>query len=239
MTKKDKETIIKKIQKCFSLASSSNENEAAVAVKKAKELLNKYNLTMVDISAFESPSEIITSKVGEDKRHAMWEQVLLAKLAVVFDCKSFVRKSRNSKPSMNVVGFPVDVEIFSYTYDYLVRVIDKLYRKALKVEKSKSNYWDKKRTFAFKSGFSVGCCERIVERIKEDRDKALQANVDSRALVLTKSKSVSTWAKENLNLKTRTTRYNPTGYDKGRSAADGISLRDAISRSNNANMALA
>ena len=66
MTKIDKDNIIKKIQKCFALAESPNENEAAVAADMAQRLLDKYNLTMVDLASFESPSEIITSDVSEN-----------------------------------------------------------------------------------------------------------------------------------------------------------------------------
>ena len=57
MTKIDKDNIISKIQKCFALAESPNENEAAVAADMAQRLLDKYNLTMVDLASFENPSD--------------------------------------------------------------------------------------------------------------------------------------------------------------------------------------
>ena len=238
MTKFDKEKIINKIQKCFKLAESSNENEAAVAAEKAQGLLERYNLTMVDLASFENPSDIITSDVTESGRHETWTGTLMNKLARTFDCRAYSSSTGRGR-IYKVVGFPTDIEVFTYTYNYLLRVIVDIYKKALKKEKAEAMYWSRKSTFAFKSGFCTGCSTRIADRIKEDRDNRLQANVDSRALVVTKGKTVSTWVNKNLNLKSRTTRYNPTGYSKGVNAANGISLRNAIKSSNRVNGAIA
>jgi len=238
MTKIDKDNIIKKIQKCFALAESPNENEAAVAADMAQRLLDKYNLTMVDLASFESPSEIITSDVSEKGRHESWTGTLMSGLSKTFDCRGYSSSTGKGR-TFKVVGFPTDIEVFTYTYNYLLRVIKGLYTAALKKEKAESSYWSRKDTFAFKSGFCTGCSQRIVTRIKEDRDNRLQANVDSRALVVTKGKTVSTWVDKNLNLKSRTKRYNPTGYTKGVNAANGISLRNAIKASNRMNGAIA
>ena len=44
-----KEQVVSKVRKLFELSNSSNENEAALAAAKARELLSRYNMSMADL----------------------------------------------------------------------------------------------------------------------------------------------------------------------------------------------
>ena len=44
-----REQVVSKVRKLFELSNSSNENEAALAAAKARELLSRYNLSMADL----------------------------------------------------------------------------------------------------------------------------------------------------------------------------------------------
>ncbi len=44
-----KEQVVSKVRKLFELSNSSNENEAALAAAKARELLSRYKLSMADL----------------------------------------------------------------------------------------------------------------------------------------------------------------------------------------------
>jgi len=224
-----KSSIIEKIMKCFSLAKSSNENEAAIATIKAQKLLSKYNLTMKDISSFKETSVINTTTVVEKGRHEQWTKNLFNDLAKTFDCQGFSAQTYRGR-ALKIIGFPVDVEVFTYTYLFLVRTITSLYKKALIKEKAGRSYWSSGRTHAFKRGFCNGCCDRIVERIKTDREVEIQSHVDVRELVVVKMASVKKWVDDNMKFKHTTVRskgYTDSSYDKGQSAANGISLQKA------------
>ena len=70
-----KKIIIERISKLLSLAnhSRSNEHEAANAASKAKELLEKYNLTLTDLELKEVGERVFDT---EKKKLEVWEEFL-------------------------------------------------------------------------------------------------------------------------------------------------------------------
>ncbi|WP_454839660.1 DUF2786 domain-containing protein [Pseudomonas hormoni] len=80
------ERAIRKIKHCLALAQSSNENEAATALRQAQALMREYRLTEMDVKL---------SDVGEVESHFFrldrlpaWERNLSAAVAQVFGCTS-------------------------------------------------------------------------------------------------------------------------------------------------------
>ena len=53
------EDLRRKIEKLLALAESSNQHEAAAAMGKAQEILNRYNLTRDDVQPSEEKPDIV------------------------------------------------------------------------------------------------------------------------------------------------------------------------------------
>ena len=64
----DKDKIIAKIRKLLSLAQSNNVNEAALALKRAHDILDKYHLTLEEISKEKAIIKPTLKKSNQAKR---------------------------------------------------------------------------------------------------------------------------------------------------------------------------
>jgi len=83
----DKEKVVELIQKCLRLSESSNEYEAALALEKTQELLEKYNLTMEEVKTDEAgnnPPELVNEGIG---LYANWQGHLVGVIAKHNFCK--------------------------------------------------------------------------------------------------------------------------------------------------------
>ncbi|MDP3871287.1 MAG: DUF2786 domain-containing protein [Methyloversatilis sp.] len=82
----DKDKILDKIRKCMALSASSNEHEAAAALRQARALMEKHGITDTDVLA--SAAGEMRTKAGAASRPALWEANLAAATAAVFGCQS-------------------------------------------------------------------------------------------------------------------------------------------------------
>ena len=93
------EQIFDKIQKLLNLGKGSNyEGESEVALKKAYDLMNQYNVSMVDLEGRSrektlGPLGHYTVNDGESKKWYDWEVKLLAIISDIFDCKVISTRS--------------------------------------------------------------------------------------------------------------------------------------------------
>ncbi|MFJ7315240.1 DUF2786 domain-containing protein [Pseudomonas sp. NPDC098747] len=79
------ERIIRKIKRCMALSQSSNENEAATAIRHAQSLMREYRLTETDVRL--SDVGEVESSVSRPRRPA-WDRYLSTIVAEVFGCQS-------------------------------------------------------------------------------------------------------------------------------------------------------
>lgn len=80
-----REKIIDKIKKCMALAKSSNEHEAAAALRQAQKLMQAHGISDLDMSAAEATEA--RAKAGATQRPAGWETYLAGHVADAFGCK--------------------------------------------------------------------------------------------------------------------------------------------------------
>ena len=133
--------------------------------------------------------------------------------------------------SLSVVGFGVDVEVFKYTFEFLRRVVGELGTKDLEEAKKKGLIRSRRTSFDYKFSFCTGCSQRLVQRIKSERESRLQTEVTSRDLVVLKKAQVSQWVKNNMRLgrgKGVNLGHNGEAYARGERAADSVRIRTAI-----------
>ena len=81
----ERERIIDKIKKCLLLSASSNEHEAAAALRQAKKLMEQHAVSDLDIQAAEASE--MRSRAGAIKHPANWETVLASRIADAFGCR--------------------------------------------------------------------------------------------------------------------------------------------------------
>ena len=117
---KTNERIADKIRKLFALAQDpSNEHEAAAALMKAQELLDKYRLTESEV--FHTAEEITTSTVLNATGGA-WEGSLASTIGRAFDCCVIQARSYQfgaSQRSFVYYGEKTDVELCQFVFGYL------------------------------------------------------------------------------------------------------------------------
>lgn len=79
------ERVIRKIKRCLALSKSSNENEAATAMRQAQALMREYRLTELDVRL--SDVEEVQSEKSRATRRPAWDRHLSAIVARVFGCR--------------------------------------------------------------------------------------------------------------------------------------------------------
>ena len=125
------DSVLRKIRKCLALSASSNEHEAAAALRQAQKLMAEYGvneatLAGADVGTGDAESQRCTQP-------AAWEHQLAHMIASVFGCQIifrrgyFVEHARNlSKRGCFVyIGLKTHVELAVYAHSVLRRQIEK------------------------------------------------------------------------------------------------------------------
>ena len=118
--KQDRERIIRKIQRCLDLSKSSNEHEAAAALRQAKKLMQMHRLTETDVQL----SSVGKAFSGKAKASlARWERHLGTTVAKAFNCECILWYDDAQRHSQKVrvlfIGMSPAQEIAKYAYDTL------------------------------------------------------------------------------------------------------------------------
>lgn len=80
----DREKRLEKIKKCLRLAKSSNQHEAAAALRQARKMMDTLQLTENDVLASEASEA--RSKAGAAKKPVAWEAALARVVSAVLGC---------------------------------------------------------------------------------------------------------------------------------------------------------
>lgn len=157
------DTIIRKIEKCLALSKSSNEHEAAAALRQATKLMEAYNIT---------PEALAGAKIGETEantdawtRPPMWEMHLLATIRSAFGCECILRLGNSDFKRLTrvvYVGVKHQAQLAAYAHDVLRRQVVKARTKYTSELPSYMSRGDK-----IKRGesFSVGYIENIKKQV--------------------------------------------------------------------------
>lgn len=116
----NRERIIRKIQRCLDLSKSSNEHEAAAALRQAKKLMQMHRLTETDVQL----SSVGKAFSGKAKaRLPRWERHLSATVARAFNCECILwyddAPRHSQKLRVLFIGMSPAQEIAKYAYDTL------------------------------------------------------------------------------------------------------------------------
>ena len=120
MSKNIKDSTLRKIKRCMELSKSSNENEAAIALKQMKRLMDQHNVTQSHVMAL----DVNESKNNLDvmSRPGRWVLGLHSVIAQALDCDGFVREGGFWGPmQLSFVGVGATPEIAGYAFDVLYK----------------------------------------------------------------------------------------------------------------------
>jgi Protein of unknown function (DUF2786) len=125
------DSILRKIRKCLALSASSNEHEAAAALRQAQKLMAEYGvneatLAGADVGTADAESQRCTQPAG-------WEHMLAHMIASVFGCQLIFRpgyfvehaRSLSKRGCFVYIGLKTHVELAVYAHSVLRRQIEK------------------------------------------------------------------------------------------------------------------
>ncbi len=232
--------VISKVRKLFELSKSSNENEAALAAAKARELLSRHNLSMADLPAkeFESSLEVIEASVETGRLLRNWVKGLVVHVAGSFQCSHIVRRRRGSTPLLSFIGTPADAEVAAYTFQFLFQQLNGLADKALPRLKRENPAWSGN---ALRYAYLDGAVRKIGERLHEQtRNIHEEEHRACTALVLAKDQMIRQYISGNFgNIRKEygTTRYvSARAYQKGYCDAERVRLRQGLEKRSNSDL---
>ncbi|WP_122572378.1 DUF2786 domain-containing protein [Pseudomonas viridiflava] len=117
------ERAIRKIKHCLALSQSSNENEAATAMRQAQALMREYHLSETDVKV--SDVGEAESSMSRAARRPLWDQQLSAVVASVFNVKAlrythWCETKQNRVERAKFVGVSPAQHIALYAYETLL-----------------------------------------------------------------------------------------------------------------------
>jgi len=215
--KQDK--ILDRIRKLLLLAEdSSSPNEAAIAAQRARALMDKYQVTEMDIST------LTTDGFSEDflgnptKRMPKYLNFLVVQVAKLNDCKAVYRQTLSGKDIL-FQGLKGDTICCIEMMKYLMNEMNRQ-AKNIKGRKEKNQ---------FKKGFSIAVMNKIKEILTE-RDKIKTSN--GKGLVVLKMALVNKhFGKPNYK-KSAFTYTDSYAYEQGYNAGSKTSLNRQVNENN-------
>lgn len=222
------ENIKEKIQKLLNLATSDNEHEAAAALAKATELMNKWNLDQATVQG----TKIETTEIHMPfYKWTSENQVLVNLLTKLCDgfcliCSGNKQLDRFAK--ILISGRPRDLENFRYLYDFINTKMWKESEKyKLKIRKSNQG----KNNLEVKS-FRIGFLRKIEEKLTKSKYDFFSINkslvsIDSE----TKRKEAEEFlmnSREDVKIVTSTIRVADRHLEAGKEIAESVDLNVAI-----------
>ncbi|MFH0822235.1 MAG: DUF2786 domain-containing protein [Pseudomonadota bacterium] len=162
-----KHEVLEKVRKLFELGRSPNENEAALAAAKARELLTRYNLSVADLpmDKMRNALEIAEQAVIVGKTLKNWVKGLLVHVADGFECQHLIRRrSDGNPPLLTFIGAETDAQVAVYTFLFLFGELNHMADEALPALKSRNKGW---HGGSLRFAYLDGAVRRIGERFKE------------------------------------------------------------------------
>ncbi len=232
----NREDVISKVRKLFELSSSSNENEAALAAAKARELLSRYNLSMADVPADEMKGLVSATQTSVQIGKVLhsWVRGLLVYISRWYECEHIIHRRRGLNLNLLFIGAGADAEIAAYTFQFMRRELERLLENALPRLKRENRYWS---GTALRYAYLDGAVKRIGERFQKHTENMMAAEREGcKELVLVKQEMIKSYmAKAFPRIRRehgKSRIVNAGAFNKGYSDAGSLDLRPGIREEN-------
>lgn len=158
----DKKRIIDKITRCLALSKSSNENEAATALRQAHALMQKHGISITDIKLADIKQKHSQYRVA--RRPTVYLTTLSTMIAQIFGCEVYIANVGNIGKYC-FVGLEMHTEIASYAYDVLYRQLKQARLHYMKTELNRVRLT--KNKIARADAFCLGWVNTVHSLIKK------------------------------------------------------------------------
>ena len=167
MSHQSKQRIMDKIIRCLALSKSSNEHEAATALRQAHALMQKHDISVKDVEL--ADIKFKASNTRSAKRPPIYQITLANMIAKLFGCQNYMGNGTGDRSHIRVmcfVGLEIHSDIASYSYDTLFRQLKQARQAYIKTELKRVRLAKNKaaRADAFCLGWVV-TVRRLVEKL--------------------------------------------------------------------------
>lgn len=114
----DQAKVFEKIRKCLALSKSSNEHEAAAALRQARALMRLHGINEDQVAA-DSVADAAAS-AGAKRRPPLWEAALVGTVGAAFGC-AVMFESYRENGGWRFIGVGQSAEIAAYAFEVLFR----------------------------------------------------------------------------------------------------------------------
>lgn len=115
----DRDKIIDKISKCLRLSESCNPNEAAAAIRQARRMMQKYDISEHQVLAGGVTEASVSS--GINYNPPFWVLALSNIVARSFGCRAFLSRKDGQHHHFRFIGTGHSAQVGSYTFEVLQR----------------------------------------------------------------------------------------------------------------------
>ena len=205
------ESVKRRVKKLLALSKSPNENEAAVALKKANELMADYKLSSVQFS------EYTETRVKGTKRFIRWRVVLANAVENLYATYHYSDRAGN----IVFIGEELDVFMSAEMYKYLVKTIDRMAKQNIR----------KNAKYKYRQSYRAGIASRLYDRIYELGQQCSWRNPKELAA---QKKQITDFVEKQVSISVSAKKFekaNPTAFSRGNNDANGINLSRQMTRS--------
>ena len=152
--------ILRKIKRCMELSKSSNEHEAALALKQMQSLMQKHGFNEKHVKAADVCEFTFELKV---KKPAQWILNLHSAIGQALDCASVISHCKYFNSDLVFIGVGSSPEIASYAFDVLFRKL-----KQNRSEYIENNLYRYKRANKTKlaDAYCTGWVQNVYSKVK-------------------------------------------------------------------------
>lgn len=186
------EKIQSKIQKLLALSNSDNEHEAALAMRRAQDLMTKYNIDMADALVNITSSDIQEDTIELKVEVSNWVNALASACGNLFDCKTLVVKHGDKTwgLSYTFISTTANTSSAKYLLEHLIKCWKTFARDDYKAYKSDASIFDDVSQFRFNNSHGCSYSSVIHSRVcalLQERETELAATSGVAALVPVKT----------------------------------------------------
>lgn len=227
------DNLLKRIEKLLAMTASSNKNEAAVAMGKAQQMLDEYNLTRDDIKPGAPRQEYTHELVMVDNPYH-WRVGMYALLAEENFCQCLHAKMHRAGSGVILIGLRRDIDTVRWLYSKIEPALRMMcsndvsrYRATVVEEYGSSQLWGRTSLNAYRQSWFDGAQAAIGSKLHEQR----AINVEIKALIAFNKEAVDGYMNSNFKVtKSERMRHlaNLAGFHDGHEAGSSLNLRDEL-----------
>lgn len=195
----DRKKILERLKKLYALGQSPNQHEAELAMAKASQIMQEYQIGATEIDMADAGhilrEDMVVAK-GDGVRYFVYQMARAA--ATMFDGQCAYA---SSKTSITFIGTPTDIEAMKMTFIHLYKSWESICEHDLRNAKENSIIkFEPRDTMRYKHGHGVGFA-KAVDRRADDLQAQRQQDVSNasatgRSLIVVKNTAVADYMKQ-------------------------------------------